>query len=87
MNVSSSITPTIGERLTGIQSKLQWADVGWNKVEEHVNRLQARSTKAVKEGKWHSGQKIAVFANSLALRDAVSGEERNSEQGKANSRN
>ena len=49
MNVSSSITPLIGERLTGIQSKLQWADVDWKKVEEHVNRLQARITKAVKE--------------------------------------
>ena len=53
MNVSSSITPLIGERLTGIRSKLQWADVDWNKVEEHVNRLQARITKAVKEQKWH----------------------------------
>jgi len=34
-----------------------------------------------------SGQKIAVFANPLVLCDAVSGEERHSEQGKANSRN
>ena len=53
MNVSSSITPLIGERLIGIRSKLLWTDVDWNKVEEHVNRLQARITKAVKEQKWH----------------------------------
>jgi uncharacterized protein YpuA (DUF1002 family) len=49
VNVSSSITPIKGERLTDSQSKLQWADVDWKKVEEHVNRLQARITKAVKE--------------------------------------
>ena len=48
MNVSSSITPQKGERLTDIQSKLQWSDVDWKKVEEHVNRLQARITKAVR---------------------------------------
>jgi len=54
--VSSSITPT-GERLTDIRSKLQWANVDWNKVERYVNRLQARITKAVKEQKWHLGQR------------------------------
>ena len=48
MNVSSSITPTIGERLTDTQPKRQWADVDWKKVEEHVNRLQTRITKAVR---------------------------------------
>jgi retron-type reverse transcriptase len=41
-NVSSSITLIISERLTGSQSKLQWTDVDWKKVEEPVNRLQAR---------------------------------------------
>ena len=46
MYVSSSITPLKGERLTGIRSD-------WNKVGKHVNRLQARITKAVKEQKWH----------------------------------
>jgi len=33
-NVSSSITPIKGERLTDSQSKLQWADVDWTKVEK-----------------------------------------------------
>ena len=54
--VSCSITPT-GERLTGIRSKLQWADVDWNKVGKYANRLQARITKAVKEQKRHLGQR------------------------------
>ena len=48
MNVSSSITPQKGERLTDIRSKLQWSDVDWKKVEKRVNRLQARITKAVR---------------------------------------
>jgi len=48
-NVSSSITPLKGERFTDSQSKLQWADVEWTKVEKYVNRLQAIITKAVKE--------------------------------------
>ena len=56
MYVSSSITPT-GERLTGIRSIPQWADVDWNKVGKYVNRLQARITKAVKEQKRHLGQR------------------------------
>ncbi|KAF5412172.1 MAG: hypothetical protein C5S38_08615 [Candidatus Methanophagaceae archaeon] len=33
-----------------------------------------------------SGKKIAVFANTLVFREVISGEERNSEQGKENSR-
>jgi len=53
VNVSSSITPLKGERLTDTRPKLQWTDIDWKKVEEHVNRLQARITKAVKERKWH----------------------------------
>ena len=53
VNVSSSITPLKGERLTDTRPKLQWTDIDWKKVEEYVNRLQARITKAVKERKWH----------------------------------
>ena len=53
MNVSSSITPLKGERLTDIRPKLEWSNTNWEKVEEHVNRLQTRITKAVKELKWH----------------------------------
>lgn len=73
MYVSSSITST-GERLTGTQSKLQWADVNWNKVEKYVNRLQARITKAVKEQKWHLVKRLqyllthSFYAKLLAVK-------------------
>ena len=53
MNVSSSITPQKGERLTDIRLKSQWTGIDWANVEEHVNRLQTRITKAVKERNWH----------------------------------
>ncbi|MEA3487667.1 MAG: reverse transcriptase N-terminal domain-containing protein [Euryarchaeota archaeon] len=51
-NVSSSITPLKGERLTDVHSKIRWTNITWKKVEEHVSRLQTRITKAVKEQKW-----------------------------------
>jgi len=53
VNVSSSITPLKSERLTDTQLKPQWTDINWRNVEEHVNRLQTRITKAVKEQNWH----------------------------------
>jgi len=74
VNVSSSITPLIGERLTGIRSKLQWGDVNWNKVEKYVNRLQARITKAIKEQKWHLVKRLqyllthSFYAKLLAVK-------------------
>ena len=39
VNVSSSITPLIGERLADIRPNLQWIDINWEKVEEYVNTL------------------------------------------------
>jgi len=48
VDVSNSITPVKGERLTDIQPKFRWTDIAWKKVETHVNRLQTRITKAVK---------------------------------------
>jgi RNA-directed DNA polymerase len=77
VNVSSSITPLIGERLTDIRSKLQWTDVDWKKVEEHVNRLQARITKAVKEQKWHLVKRLqyllthSFYAKLLAVKSVT----------------
>jgi len=66
VNVSSSITPLKGERLTGIRSKLQWADVDWKRVEEHVNRLQTRIAKAVKQEKWNLGKRLRhLLTNSF----------------------
>jgi len=77
VNVSNSTTPLIGERLTGIQSKLQWSDVDWNKVEEYANRLQTRITKAVKEGKWHLVKRLqyllthSFYAMLLAVKNVT----------------
>jgi RNA-directed DNA polymerase len=72
--VSSSITPLKGERLAGIRAKPQWGDVNWNKVEKHVNRLQARITKAVKEQKWYLVKRLqyllthSFYAKLLAVK-------------------
>ncbi|NOR59849.1 MAG: reverse transcriptase, partial [Methanosarcinales archaeon] len=49
MNVRNSITPQ-GEKLTNMQLRNQWNNIDWIKVEKHINRLQVRITKAVKEG-------------------------------------
>ncbi len=54
MKVRNSITPQ-GEKLTNVQLGNQWINIDWKKVERHVNRLQVRITKAVKEGKWYLG--------------------------------
>jgi RNA-directed DNA polymerase len=66
VNVSSSITPLTGERLTDIRALIQWIDIDWKKVEEHVNRLQARITKAVKKRKWYLVKRLQyLLTNSF----------------------
>ncbi|RJS76469.1 hypothetical protein CW713_11225 [Methanophagales archaeon] len=82
VNVSSSITPLKGERLTGIQSTFQWSDVDWNKVEEYANRLQTRITEAVKEGKWHLVKRLqyllthSFYAMLLAAKNVTQNREK-----------
>jgi len=77
VNVSSSITPLKGERLTDIQSKSRWKDIAWEKVETHVNRLQTRITKAVKQGKWHLVKRLqyllthSFYAKLLAVKNVT----------------
>jgi len=77
VNVSSSITPLKGERLTETRPKPQWINIDWKKVEEHVNRLQARITKAVKERKWHLVKRLqyllthSFFAKLLAVKSVT----------------
>jgi len=41
--------PLKGERLTDIQPKILWTYADWKKVEEHLNRLQARMNKKEKK--------------------------------------
>ena len=73
MKVRISITPK-GEKLTNVQLRDQWNNIDWNKVEKHVNRLQVRITKAVKEGKWFLVKKLqyllthSYYAKLLATR-------------------
>jgi RNA-directed DNA polymerase len=77
VNVSSSTTPIKGERLTDIRSKLQWTDVDWKKAEAHVNMLQTRITKAVKQGKWHLVKRLqyllthSFYAKLLAVKSVT----------------
>ena len=74
MNVSNSITPSKGERLTDKRLKLQWTTINWGKVEEHVNRLQTRIAKAVTQGKWNLVKRLrhllthSFYAKLLAVK-------------------
>jgi RNA-directed DNA polymerase len=73
MNVRISITSQ-DEKLTNIQLGNQWNNIDWKKVEKHVNRLQIRITKAVKECKWYLVKKLqyllthSYYAKLLATR-------------------
>jgi len=73
MNVSHSITPQ-GEKLTNMKLKNQWIYIDWKKVEKHVNRLQTRIAKAVRNGKWYLVKKLqyllthSYYAKLLATR-------------------
>ncbi|MDP2845199.1 MAG: reverse transcriptase N-terminal domain-containing protein, partial [Candidatus Methanoperedens sp.] len=73
MQVRNSITSK-DEKLTNVQLRDQWNNIDWKKVEKHVNRLQVRITKAVKEGKWFLVKKLqyllthSYYAKLLAVR-------------------
>ena len=74
MNASNSITPSKGERLADNQPKPQWIDIDWEMVKEHVNRLQTRIAKAVKQGKWNLVNRLryllthSFYAKLLAVK-------------------
>jgi RNA-directed DNA polymerase len=73
MKVRNSITPQ-GEKLTNVQLGDQWNNIDWKKPENHVNRLQIRITKAVKECKWYLVKRLqyllthSYYAKLLATR-------------------
>src|SRR5659263_547127 len=52
MNAGDSITSK-DEKPANMLLKNQWNNIHWKKAQEHVNRLQVRITKAVKESKWY----------------------------------
>ena len=74
MKVRNSITPQ-GEKLTNVQLGTQWNNIDWKKAENHVNRLQIRITKAVKECKWYLVKRMqyllthSYYAKLLATRN------------------
>jgi RNA-directed DNA polymerase len=73
MKVRNSTTPQ-GEKLTNVQLGNQWNNIDWKKAENHVNRLQIRITKAVKECKWYLVKRLqyllthSYYAKLLATR-------------------
>jgi RNA-directed DNA polymerase len=74
VKVSHSITPQ-GEKLTNVKLKSQWNSFDWKKVEEHVNRLQTRIAKAVKNEKWSLVKRLqhllthSYYAKLLAVKN------------------
>jgi RNA-directed DNA polymerase len=73
VNSRISITPQ-GEKLENIKLEDQWNNIDWKKVEKHVNRLQARIAKAVREGKWNLVKRLQYlltqshYAKLLAIK-------------------
>jgi RNA-directed DNA polymerase len=73
MNVSNSTTPT-GERLTDTRRQIQWKDINWKIVNDNVNQLQIRITKAVNKEKWQLVKRLqymlthSFYAKLLAIR-------------------
>lgn len=61
-----------GEKTSHSSNK--WADIDWNKAQEHVNRLQVRIVKATKEGKWNLVKRLqyllthSFYAKALAVK-------------------
>ncbi len=74
MNVRHSITPK-GEKLTNAHLKIQWNNINWWEVEKHVNRLQTRIAKAVKEDIRQLAKRLqyllthSYYAKLLAIRN------------------
>jgi len=73
VNTRISITSQ-DEKLVNMQLKDQWDKIDWKEVEKHVNRLQARIAKAVKNGIWHLIKRLqymlthSFYAKLLAIR-------------------
>ena len=73
VNSRNSITSQ-GEKLENMQLEDQWNNIDWKKVEKHVNRLQTRIAKAVKDGIWHLVKRLqyllthSFYAKLLAIK-------------------
>jgi RNA-directed DNA polymerase len=73
MNISYSTTPK-SERLIDTRLDPEWTNIDWKKVENSINRLQTRITKAVTQNKWHLVKRLqyllthSFYAKLLAVR-------------------
>jgi RNA-directed DNA polymerase len=73
VNTRISITSQ-DEKLVNMQLKDQWNNINWKEVEEHINRLQTRIAKAVKDGTWYLVKRLqylltnSFYAKLLAVR-------------------
>jgi len=66
MNISNSTTPQ-GEKL--VDTPLQWNNINWSKVENNINQLQTRITKAVIQQKWNLVKRLQyLLTNSFSAK-------------------
>jgi len=79
VNVSNSITLLKGERLTYMRPKHQWINVNWDEVEKHVNRLQTRIAKAVKQEQWNLVKRLRYLLINSHYAKLLASIARNSE--------
>ncbi|PWR71548.1 reverse transcriptase N-terminal domain-containing protein [Methanospirillum lacunae] len=76
MNVRSSNTH-ISEDLTNRELAKQWKNLPLDEARSHVNRLQKRIPKAVKEGKYRLAKRLqylvthSFYAKTLAVKKVV----------------
>ncbi len=75
MNVNNSTTEVkTSERLTDQQLTAQWETTNWSEVEQEVNRLQVRITKATINRKWNEVKRLqyllthSYYAKLLAVK-------------------
>src|SRR3989337_847183 len=73
VNSRISIAPQ-GEKIENMRLEDQRNNIDWKIVEKHVNRLQARIAKAVKDGIWHLVKRLqhllthSFYAKLLAIK-------------------
>jgi len=76
-NTNNNSAKSSSEKLTNMQQKSSWNHTNWKKVEEHVNHLQIRITKAIIQEKWNLVKRLSYllthshYAKLLAVRNVI----------------
>lgn len=82
MKTGDSITSK-DEKPANMLLKNQWNNIDWKKAQKHVNRLQVRITKAVKECKWYLVKSLqyllthSYYAKLLAIKNVTQNKGKN----------